>query len=416
MSTPNPPQPPRSLATDPLVFGMVRWLLIIVFVVLGWFVLSSLAAILAPILAALGIAYLLDPVLERLVARGMSRAVAATVLLVAFLGAVTGLMIVLVPIMIHQFAVFIDELPEMIERASVWIGERTDIDLQQHLNAESLQEMLQQAAGPLEHMAEVALGGAFAVLGFLAEVLLVPVFAYYFLLDWKHIQERVKRIIPPRNRGKVLDILAQIDGVVSGWVRGQAIVTTLLAILYAIAFWIIGVPLAIPLGLLVGALTIIPFVGTFVGAAVTGIVIVLQWPGPEVPIYTTAVFVGLHLLEAAVLTPKIVGHKVGLSESAALFAVVAGGKLLGFVGILLAVPLAATVAVLLRHAIRTYEKSHFFGSESDALVDVSPAMALVMTDERTTGTRATAQHPAVDAPDEPDAPDAPPRGPGDPKP
>ncbi len=388
MSNLNPP--PRSLATDPLIFGMVRWLLIIVFVVIGWFVVSSLAAILAPILAALGIAYLLDPVLEKMVARGMSRALAATILLFGFLGALVGLGILLVPIMITQIASFIQDLPEMVERASIWIGERTGFDLQSHLNAKELQAMLEKAAGPLQHIAEVAVGGAFALLGFLAEVLLVPVFAYYFLLDWKHIQERVRKIIPPRNRNRVLDILGEIDGVVSGWVRGQAIVTSLLAVLYAIAFWIIGVPLGIPLGFLVGALTIIPFVGTFVGAGITAIVILLKWPDHDAMTVvgaTAATFVGLHLLEAAILTPKIVGHKVGLSESAALFAVVAGGKMLGFVGILLAVPIAATIAVLLRHTVRYYERSNFFGTEDDAVVSVSPAMALMMTDEQAPGTK-----------------------------
>jgi predicted PurR-regulated permease PerM len=386
-----PPPPPRSLVTDPLIYGMVRWLLILVFVVIGWSVLSRLASILAPILAAMGIAYLLDPVLERMVARGMSRAVAATILLFGFLGSLVALFIFIVPIMIAQFATFIEDLPAMVERASIYIGEKTGFDLQSHLNAEELQAMLEKAAGPLQHVAEVAVGGAFAVLAFLAEILLVPVFAYYFLLDWKQIQTRVKRIIPPRNRNRVLDILGEIDGVVSGWVRGQAIVTSLLAILYAIAFYIIGVPLGIPLGLLVGALTIIPFVGTFVGAGITAIVILLKWPADSTFVIgaTAGTFVALHLLEAAVLTPKIVGHKVGLSESAALFAVVAGGKLLGFVGILLAVPIAATIAVLLRHAVRYYEKSNFFGVEDDALVSVSPAMALVMTEEKAKGTRTT---------------------------
>lgn len=397
-TTPPTQKPPeRSLLTDPLIFGMVRWLLILFFVVIGWNVVSSLASILAPILAAMGIAYLLDPVLERMVARGMSRAVAATILLFGFLGAIVGLLIFLIPIMITQIAAFIEDLPQMIERASIWIGERTGFDLQSHLNARELQAMLEKAAGPLQHVAEVAVGGAFAVLGFLAEILLVPVFAYYFLLDWKKIQTRVKRIIPPRNRNRVLDILGEIDGVVSGWVRGQAIVTSLLAVLYAIAFYIIDVPLGIPLGLLVGALTIIPFVGTFVGAGITAIVILLKWPDNAsfVITATAGTFVALHLLEAAVLTPKIVGHKVGLSESAALFAVVAGGKLLGFVGILLAVPIAATVAVLLRHAVRYYEKTNFFGVEDDALVNVSPAMALVMPDEKAAGTRTT-------PPDEPE--------------
>lgn len=403
MAAPTPPTPPtppprRSLVDDPLIFAMVRWLLILVFVVIGWFVVSSLAAVLAPILAALGIAYLLDPVLERLVARGMSRTVAATLLLFGFLGAVVGTLALLIPAAITQITTFAADLPEMVERASIWLGEKTGFDLQSHLNAEELQAMLEKAAGPLQHIAEVAVGGAFAVLGFLAEMLLVPVFAYYFLLDWAHIKQRVRKIIPPRNRNKVLDMLGEIDGKVSGWVRGQAIVTSLLAVMYAVAFWAIGVPLAIPIGLLVGALTIIPFVGTFVGAGITAVVILLKGADMGVVGGAAATFVVLHLLEAAVLTPKIVGHKVGLSESAALFAVVAGGKLLGFVGILLAVPLAATISVLLRHAMRYYEGSVFFGSEQDAVVPVNPAMALVMTDERPVGTRHSDERPVVDPP------------------
>ena len=383
--------PIRTLTTDPLIVSLVRWMLILVFVVIGWRVVSELATILAPILAALGIAYLLDPVLEKLVARGMSRALGATLLLFGFLGTVVGLLIILIPQAIEQIRVFAADVPAMIERLSVWIKARFDFDLQSHLNAEELQALMGDAAGPLEHIAKVALGGAFAVLAVLAEFLLVPVFAYYFLLDWPHIAGRVIKIVPPLRRSRVKDILGEIDAVVSGWVRGQAIVTTILAILYAVAFWIIGVPLAIPIGLLVGALTIIPFVGTFVGAGITMLVLLLDWPGGGTVGAVAGTFLVLHLLEAAVLTPKIVGHKVGLSESAALFAVVAGGKLLGFVGILLAVPIAATVAVLLRHAVRYYETTEFFGEEADAIVPVTPAMQLVMMGEASPEARAAAE-------------------------
>lgn len=382
--------PTRTLTTDPLIVSLVRWMLILVFVVIGWRVLSELATILAPILAALGIAYLLDPVLEKLVARGMSRALGATLLLFGFLGTVVGVLIILIPQAIEQIRVFAADVPAMVERLSVWIKARFDFDLQSHLNAEELQGLLGDAAGPLEHIAKVALGGAFAVLAVLAEFLLVPVFAYYFLLDWPHIAERVIKMVPPRRRTRVKDILGEIDAVVSGWVRGQAIVTTILAMLYAVAFWIIGVPLAIPIGLLVGALTIIPFVGTFVGAGITMLVLLLDWPGGGTVGAVAGTFLVLHLLEAAVLTPKIVGHKVGLSESAALFAVVAGGKLLGFVGILLAVPIAATVAVLLRHAVRYYETTEFFGDEADAIVPVTPAMQLMMMDQASPEARAAA--------------------------
>ena len=376
---PPSPTPKPTLGTDPLVHSLVRWGLILIFVVIGWGVVSKLATILAPILVALGIAYLLDPIVEKLVARGMSRMVAATLILVGFLAVVTGVLMLLIPAAVDQVRAFINGFPDMINRVDAWIKkENYDFDLNSHLNAQELQQYAREAAGPLEHVAEVAVGGAFAVLGFLAEMLLVPVFAFYFLLDFPHITERIIKFVPPRKRSRVRDMMGEIDGVVSGWVRGQAIVTTMLALLYALAFWIIGVPLAVPIGLLVGALTIIPFVGTFVGAAVTVLVLLLDWQGGRMLAEVGALFVVFHLLEAAVLTPKIVGHKVGLSESAALFAVVAGGKLLGFVGILLAVPIAATVAVLLRHLVNYYEHSDFFGDEADAIVPVTPGMALMM--------------------------------------
>jgi predicted PurR-regulated permease PerM len=274
----------------------------------------------------------------------------------------------------------------MLARAQELSMKWFSFDLQSHLTADELTSVLENALGPLDQLAVVALARTLTVLTYVVELLLMILFAYYLLLEWPTITSRVMRIVPPRRRTYVLDLLTEIDAVVSGWVRGQAIVTSLLAVLYAIAFWIIGLPLAIPLGLVVGALTIIPFVGTFVGLAVTAIVIVLNWPGGGVAAAVGAVFVVLHLLEAAVLTPKIVGHKVGLSESAALFAVLAGGKLLGFIGIVLAVPLAATAAVLIRHGVRRYEKSTFFGDEADALVKVTPAMALMMTRERPEGT------------------------------
>src|SRR5262249_48626434 len=128
------------------------------------------------------------------------------------------------------------------------------------------------ATGPLGELATAAVGGVFHVLGVLAEFLLVPVFSFYFLVDWPNLLRRIDHMIPPRRRRAVGEVLREIDGVVAGWVRGQAIVTTILAALYAIGFSIVGMPLSLPIGLLVGALTVIPFVGTFVGAAIAAIV------------------------------------------------------------------------------------------------------------------------------------------------
>jgi predicted PurR-regulated permease PerM len=246
------------------------------------------------------------------------------------------------------------------------------------LQSEEARRMFGSAQGPLRELATAAAMGAFSVLGILAELLLVPVFAFYFLADWSNVLRRIDHMIPPRRRATFRELARQIDAVVSGWVRGQAIVTSILAVLYAICFSIVGMPLSVPIGLLVGALTVIPFVGTAVGAAIAALVTLGMGGDMQTLALVGAVIVVLHLLEAAVLTPKIVGHRVGLSESAALLAVVAGGKLLGFVGVVLAVPIAATVAVLVRYAVRYYETTSFFGRESDADVVITPSMALIM--------------------------------------
>jgi predicted PurR-regulated permease PerM len=379
VSTPTPTPTPHGQRLDQ-VLALVRWLLIIAFVVLGWSIVSFLAGVLAPILAALGIAYLLNPLLERLVRRGTSRTLGAALLLVVFLAAIVATLSILVPRVADQVRELIDALPDMVDNLAAWAHDKFGVevpkDWKQYLNSDSLKSSLE---GPLKELAAYAVGGVFHLLAVSAEILLMPVFTFYFLVDWPHLLHRIDHMIPPRRRRDVREIAHDIDRVVAGWVRGQAISTTILAILYAIGFSIIGIPAALPIGLLVGALTIIPFIGTFVGAAIAALVTIGGTGGDMTMLAEVGlVILCLHLLEAAVLTPKLVGHRVGLSESSALFAVVAGGKLLGFVGVVLAVPIAATIAVLLRYAVRYYEHTSFFGRESDADVVITPAMALIM--------------------------------------
>jgi predicted PurR-regulated permease PerM len=364
------------------VLGLLRWLLIMFFVVLGYLVLSYLAAVLAPILTALGIAYLLNPLLERLVRRGASRPLGAALLLVSFIGVLVVVATLVAPKVAHQLGEFVDNLPTFVDNLSAWtqqhLGLRLPANWKGYVSSAHLRDSLGDASGPLRQIAGAAVGGAFSVLGVLAELLLIPVFSFYFLTDWPNILRRIDHTIPPRRRAEVREVAHDIDRVVAGWVRGQAIVTSMLAVLYAIAFTVVGMPLSLPIGLLVGALTVIPFVGTFVGASIALLVTLASGGGGQMLGMVAGVILCLHLLEAAVLTPKIVGHRVGLSESGALLAVVAGGKLLGFVGVVLAVPIAATTAVLVRYAMRFYEHTSFFGHESDADVVITPAMALIM--------------------------------------
>jgi predicted PurR-regulated permease PerM len=369
---------------------MLRWALIIIFIAFAWIALSYVAKVLAPVLAALGIAYLLNPVLERMVQAGMSRAVGAGLLLVGFLALIIGAIAAAIPAIASQVTDFAHDLPRLIANLQTWLHDNFGVELpsdwKQYMTKENVEKTL-GAAGPISMLATAALGGVFSFVGAIAEFLLVPVFAFYFLVDWPNMLRRSEHMIPPRKRRAVREVVGDIDRVVAGWVRGQGIVTAILAVLYAICFTIIDMKLSVPIGLLVGALTVIPFVGTFVGAGIAGLVVVADGANMDMLAKVAIVIVVLHLLEAAFLTPKIVGHRVGLSETGALFAVVAGGKLLGFVGVVLAVPLAATVAVLVRYAVRYYEHTEFFGRESDADIVITPSMALIMPGVRIDQTR-----------------------------
>jgi len=355
---------------DDQIRTMVRWLLYLVFLVIGFTILSEVAGLLTPLLAAAGIAYLLDPVVDWLETKGMSRTMAVTLLLVIFLATVTIAMVLLIPLVISEGTTFVNEgAPRMLANGKQWLATQLGHDKPPEewnniLNSENIKAAFSTASGPLATMASVAIGGVFALLGFLAHALMIPVFAFYFLVDWDNMVGRVKNMIPPRHQTQVVDVMTEIDSVVSGWIRGQLTVTTILAVLYAIAFKILGVPMGLTIGFLVGAMTIIPFLGTIVGAALTMLLLLLDYKSGSQMGAVGGVFVVLHLLEAAVLTPKIVGHRVGLSEVGALFAVVAGGTLLGFFGILLAVPLAASIAVLVRRAYKAYETSQFYATET----------------------------------------------------
>jgi predicted PurR-regulated permease PerM len=307
------------------------------------------------------------------------RALGAALLLVPFLAALVMVIVLLAPRVADQLAEFVGDLPQMLDNLNGWLAARFDVQIPADWKAYVTSESVHvSTSGVWRELATAAVGGVFHVLAVMAEMLLVPVFAFYFLVDWPHLVRRIDHVVPPRRRRDVRAILRDIDAVVAGWVRGQAIVTTILAGLYAIGFTAVGMPLSLPIGLAVGALTVIPFVGTFVGASIAALVTIANGGSGETLLEVGGVILCLHLLEAAVLTPKIVGHRVGLSETGALFAVVAGGKLLGFVGVVLAVPIAATTAVLVRYAVRYYEHTAFFGRESDADVVITPAMATIM--------------------------------------
>jgi len=373
----------RDLDNQRRIMTMVRYLLYLIFVVIGFAILKRIAPILTPVLVAAVIAYLLDPWVDALERRGMRRGTAVAILLCGFITLLVLAVAAMIPLVTAEIGDFIEELPALVLRGEAWAQAEFGLELpdewREYLVSGEMGALLEKAAMPAFDLAAAIVGGLMSVLGLLAELLLIPLFAFYFSVSWDRMLVRIRRFIPQRHRAQVGEIATEIDDVVSSWLRGALTVTAILAVLYAVAFKIIGLHLAIPLGLIVGFLTIVPFLGTLVGAALTAVIIVIDWQGPRQLIYTGGVFVVLHVLEAGVLTPKIVGHRVGLGEVGALFAVVAGGQLLGLTGVILAVPLAAAVMVVVRRVIRYYEKTGFY--TDGALTAFTTGAEAVIADE-----------------------------------
>jgi predicted PurR-regulated permease PerM len=358
-------------AEEQQVLAMVRWLLYLVFAVIAFFVLRAIGPVLAPLLAAAAVAYLLDGAVDAAEARGINRTLAVALLMAGFVALVVVLLVVVAPLVSDEVARFAANLPALIDRASALLSRQFGVELptdwRAYLEGPEFRAFVEESVGPATSIVVVALGGVFGFLGWLAELLLVPVLAFYVLVDWDSIVGRLHAFVPPRHRERVAEIAGDIDHVVSLWVRGQLMVMAILAALYATAFKVIGLPLGITIGVMVGLLTVIPFLGTFAGAALALLMVLLDWQGPGQLAAVAATFLVLHLVEAAVLTPRLVGKRVGLGEVGALLAVLAGGQLLGFTGVLLAVPIAASIAVLVRRAVGLYEASSFF-TDGDEVV------------------------------------------------
>ena len=379
---------------------MLRWLLYLVFIVIGFLMLRVLGPVLTPLLAAAAVAYLLDGAVDRLAARGVPRTAAVGGMLLGFIAIVVALLVVVVPIISQELTRFAVALPGLVERTAAWLATEHGIevpdDWQAFLKGQEFRSFLEDAVGPVSRAAAAAVGGVFGFLGWLAELLLVPVFAFYFLVDWDQIVARAHAFVPPRHRVQVAEVAREIDQAVSGWVRGQLMVMAALAALYAVAFKIIGLHLGVTVGIVAGLLSIIPFLGVFVGAALAGLMLVLDWQGPQQLLAVGAVFLVMQVVEAVVLTPRLVGKRVGLGEVGALFAVLAGGQLLGFAGVLLAVPIAASVAVLVRRALRYYEASAFFTEGAELEVAAAAAAAQRVAPEVVAAPRGAEARPVLD--------------------
>jgi predicted PurR-regulated permease PerM len=344
-------------------------------VVVLFALIGRLATAIAPLVVALGLAYLLDPPVSALSRRGFPRSMAIVLLLLASLLVLLGLAFLVVPSVAAQVGRFNQKAPEYAARLQTqilpWIAARLHLSHVPHVDSlvRDLERSLTGLADTDEgSVATFLLGTARGLAGVASKViaiLLVPVFTFYFLRDFPSIERGALALVPPRARGTLREIVYEIDRALHGWIRGELIVMACLAIYYSIGLELAGIDLAVPVGIMTGLLVIIPYLGVSLGLALSLALALLH--GGAGPLIGVLVVYGTgQLLEGLVLTPVLVGERVGLGASQVLMAVLVGGSLLGFIGVLLAVPMAAVLRVVLMRTRRAYERSEFYrGVPSD---------------------------------------------------
>lgn len=230
------------------------------------------------------------------------------------------------------------------------------------------------ALAPLGSVVGHVVGSTATMFSALAALVMVPVFSFYLLHDFDLIVARAGELVPPRLRGDVGEIVHEIDGVLSQFMRGQLTVMAILAVLYAVAYSLAGVSLAIPIGMVAGVLSFIPYVGGASALILALLMVALHWAGWAQLIAVVAAYIVIQVLEGFVITPRIVGDKLGLSPVWVLFAMLAGAELFGFMGVLLSLPTAAVVKVFVLRGLTNYRASAFFVGDLAVIplaVDVS---------------------------------------------
>ena len=343
-----------------------QWFVLALVVAGGW-LLYLLAPVLTPFLMSALLAYLGDPLVDRLERMGMSRTLG--VLTVFGIMFVTGILalVVLLPMLSHQAVAFLNNIPEALDwlhkqvapRVAALVGsEVVSIDIE-GLRTAIVDHWRQVGSVAGRVMSSLGRSGQ-VVLGWLTYLLLIPVVTFYLLRDWDHLVAAVRDLLPQRAAPTIGRLATEIDAVLAQFLRGQLTVMLALAAIYVSGLWIVGLDLAFVIGITAGLLSFVPYLGVIVGVAAAVVAAFLQFHDIAHLIGVAAVFTVGQVLEGMVLSPLLVGDRIGLHPVAVIFAVMAGGQLFGFFGVLVALPVAAVVVVLLRHSRDEYFKSELY--------------------------------------------------------
>jgi len=347
------------------------WIAALVAVVL---LLFALRGILLPFVAGFALAYLLDPLADRLQRIGVGRLGASLLILVLFVLIFIITLMILVPFAAQQVGAFVERVPSYVGRLQELANEQLR-PLLQRLGANGTLPEMQSSVGNLisQGMAWIATflqglwSGGQALISIFSLLVVTPVVAFYMLVDWDRMVRTVDSWMPLRQRDTIRAIARDIDRAIAGFVRGQALVCIILGTFYAVGLALIGLNFGALIGMTAGLLSFIPYVGSLTGLILSmGVAIVQFWPDWTMILATLGIFVFGQFVEGNILSPKLVGDSVGLHPVWLMFALLAFGALFGFVGLLLAVPLAAAMGVIARFALRQYLASPLYRGTGSA--------------------------------------------------
>jgi predicted PurR-regulated permease PerM len=333
-------------------------------------ILWLLGEILLPFVAGLAIAYLLTPLTDRLERHGVNRLAAALLIITVVVLALIYLILLVAPILGAQLSSFIESVPGYVTTLQGLLSDPSQPWLRKLLgtgfNADkSIGDLMTQGVGWLTSFLHSLWSGGRALVSLFSLVVVTPVVAFYLIYDWHRMVDTVDGWIPLRYRGTVRGLAREIDTAISGFLRGQTGVCLILGSFYAVALTLIGLNFGLLIGLISGLITFIPYIGSMTGLVLSLAVAIAQfWPNYGSILMVLGVFLFGQFVEGNVLSPKLVGDSVGLHPVWLIFALLAFGYLFGFLGLLIAVPLAATIGVLSRFAMRRYLQSSFYTGES----------------------------------------------------
>ena len=341
-----------------------------------------LAPILTPFVFSAMLGWLGDPTVDRLERRSWSRQNAVVLVFCAMALAVFAALVLLVPLIERQLIILIESLPRyrdwFIGTVLPWIEAKTGLELLAWLDPDRIIQLIREHWERAGGIATTLLGylsrSGFALIAWIANIVLVPVLTFYFLRDWDVLVERIAALVPRDHIGTATRLAKESDVVLGAFLRGQFSVMLALGVMYAIGLWAVGLDLGLLIGFIAGIVSFVPYLGPATGV-VLGVIAALVQFGDWMHVALVLGVFGIgQVIESYVLTPRLVGNRIGLHPVAVIFAIMAGGQLFGFLGVLLALPVAAVANVLLRYAHERYTHSRLYsgdrpGIELDPYVD-----------------------------------------------